>query len=82
MRHYEYKCVSCGRTEEKFRPTAERDAPVQCSQCGGKAERVLSAFLATGPTPMFSAPQGNPAPPPPPKTVKPPIPTKNRRRPR
>ena len=43
MRRYEYHCTSCGLTEERFLPTAARDRPVECSKCGEKAERALSA---------------------------------------
>lgn len=62
MRHYEYRCPSCGEVEEHYRRTEERDDPVACSACGAQAERLLSAFVATGPTPIFNVPLPEPPP--------------------
>jgi putative FmdB family regulatory protein len=78
MRRYEYLCPSCGQTQELLRPTADRDLPVSCPECGAPAERMLSAFLPAGPTPVFTPPGGTP--PPPPTSYTPPL--KRRREPR
>jgi len=39
---YEYRCVDCDRTVEVLQRVSDPD-PVECSYCGGKLERQLSA---------------------------------------
>ena len=39
---YDYKCTECGDITEAFRSVAQRDMPVKCESCGGRAEFTLS----------------------------------------
>lgn len=39
---YEYKC-SCGRVLVALRSIKDRENPVDCDRCGGKAEFVISS---------------------------------------
>jgi putative FmdB family regulatory protein len=39
---YDYHCGTCGPFR-RFRSISNRAAPVQCDECGSKAERVLTA---------------------------------------
>ena len=43
---YEYQCENCGTKIEQFRSCDERDAPVECSFCGGICKRIISLFEA------------------------------------
>jgi putative FmdB family regulatory protein len=41
---YEYRCQACGDTFETLRGAHDKDADVECPQCGEKrAERLISA---------------------------------------
>ncbi|MEQ5841226.1 zinc ribbon domain-containing protein [Paraburkholderia acidicola] len=46
---YDYECADCGAFEV-MRRIAERDAPVDCPQCGGAVDRIHTGapMLATG----------------------------------
>ncbi|MCJ7546947.1 MAG: zinc ribbon domain-containing protein [Deltaproteobacteria bacterium] len=41
---YEYQCKGCGQNFETLRGAHEKDADVECPQCGEKkAEKLMSA---------------------------------------
>jgi len=40
---YEYKCPACGEEFEEITSASNED-PVECPQCGKKAERQISGF--------------------------------------
>ena len=41
---YEYLCSDCKRKFELLKSMSQAEEGAACPQCGGKAERVLSAF--------------------------------------
>jgi putative FmdB family regulatory protein len=44
MPRYEYQCPECQWADEVVRPSAERDKPWTCRQCGSLMERQWSNF--------------------------------------
>ncbi|KPK79691.1 MAG: hypothetical protein AMS25_11625 [Gemmatimonas sp. SM23_52] len=42
MPTYEYECGSCGRRFEKFSPKISNASSLECPDCGGVAERLIS----------------------------------------
>jgi len=45
---YEYRCRGCGDTFETLRGSHDKDADVECPQCGEKkAEKLISACRVT-----------------------------------
>lgn len=42
---YDHHCHSCGHTTEHFCKIDERKQFIECSHCGGSAERVVSAAI-------------------------------------
>ncbi|HEY33504.1 MAG TPA: zinc ribbon domain-containing protein [Dehalococcoidia bacterium] len=56
---YEYYCPKCKKEFELKRPMSEYDQPAVCSQCGYKAQKLISGFASkTGsylqsPKPLF-----------------------------
>jgi putative FmdB family regulatory protein len=42
---YTYRCQQCGEEFDKLRPLSERDAPVDCPDCGSPdVERAVAQF--------------------------------------
>lgn len=49
MPMFDYKCVECGKVTEKI--TSASTANIECPNCGGRAEKQLSApndFICKG----------------------------------
>jgi putative FmdB family regulatory protein len=42
MPTYEYECGSCGHRFEKFSPKISNASSLECPNCGGEAERLIS----------------------------------------
>lgn len=47
---YEYKCEACQSTTGYLRPTARRNEPAVCPECGGVAKRTFSIPQKYDPT--------------------------------
>ena len=45
---YDYRCTACESEFEESKRIAEREEPVDCPECGKRAERMLSAFAVGG----------------------------------
>jgi len=43
---YEYYCPKCKKEFEVKRSVTEFDQPMVCSECGSKAERLISGFAS------------------------------------
>jgi putative FmdB family regulatory protein len=43
---YEYKCKNCGAVSSELRLMSRRNDPLECTECGGEAEVILSQFSA------------------------------------
>ncbi len=41
---YEYMCKDCSEVVETRRAPDDRDKPVKCDECGGRAIRKFSTF--------------------------------------
>lgn len=39
---YDYQCKKCKHKTEQLRSMADKDVPVKCEECSGKAVRVIS----------------------------------------
>lgn len=44
---YEYRCRDCARILTELRKASEREEPVQCPDCGGEADVILSTFATS-----------------------------------
>lgn len=43
MTIYSYRCLDCRAEFDLNRPMEKRNEPAECRQCGGMAERVITA---------------------------------------
>ncbi|MBK8230708.1 MAG: zinc ribbon domain-containing protein [Candidatus Eisenbacteria bacterium] len=48
MPFYEYRCKTCNEVWAVMRGVALRDEPIECPECRGEGERILSAFSTVG----------------------------------
>jgi putative FmdB family regulatory protein len=44
---YEYKCSDCGAVLTELRKASEREEPLQCPHCNGRAEVIFSTFATS-----------------------------------